>query len=99
MEITYSIVFLLMVIIGLQIYFIDKLIKISHDIKYTKNKIHRVIWKYNLKSRNLNSRNLENLGSHLDEKMCTKFQTMETYIKDNTEKLWNKIDDTHDSLM
>lgn len=99
MSFLYIVGLLLLVVIVLQVYLIDKLAALSNEVNFTQNSLSKLLRRYNQKSSSFNSRNFELLSGHLESRLNQKVEGMETLIKDTSDKLWDKIDDTHDSLL
>lgn len=99
MSFIYVVGVLLLVVIILQVYLIDKLSALSNEVNFTQNSLSKLLRRYNQQHSSYTSRNFEILSGQIENRLNQKVEGVETLIKDTSDKLWDKIDDTHDSLL
>lgn len=99
MSFIYVVGVLLLVVIILQVYLIDKLTALSNEVNFTQNSLSKLLRRYNQQHSSYTSRNFEILSGQIENRLNQKVEGVETLIKDTSDKLWDKIDDTHDSLL
>lgn len=99
MSFIYVVGVLLLVVIILQVYLIDRLSALSNEVSFTQNSLTKLLRRYNQQHSSYTSRNFEILSGQIENRLNQKVEGVETLIKDTSDKLWDKIDDTHDSLL